>query len=158
MTKPDKQKAIPAATISLLGSQPAEFDLPVSLQKLDGEVLEFSMRAKSMKKSEWAAIRDERQRAILQAAKPPEDDDTETSVIDKALAMLETRGQVAASKANAVRDAEVIMKFAVSWPAEQKLCAETLAELEDELAGSLEGIILEYDSAIFRGRLGNSRT
>ncbi|MFT3815438.1 MAG: phage tail assembly chaperone [Acidovorax sp.] len=155
MSKTDKQKSIPAASIQLLGAQPAEFDLPITLEKLDGETLEFAIRAKTMRKSQWAAIRDERQRAILQSVKTPDDEDTATPFIDKALALLDTRGEAAMSKEAAARDAAAVLHFAVSWPAEQPLNAGTLIDLEDELPGSLETIIAAYNRAIYQGRLGN---
>lgn len=149
-------KSIPATTLKLLGKKPAEFDMPVTLVQLDGEEVKFYMRVKALDAKEWAALRDDRQRAVLSAMKPADmtPNDGETP-IDAAIRMIDKRGFAARTAETAERDAELVMKFAVSWPAEDPLTSESLVQLESEVPGSLETLIGSYDAARFHGRLGN---
>ena len=151
-----EQKSIPATTLKLLGKKPAEFDMPITLVQLDGEEVKFAVRVKALDAKEWAALRDDRQRAVLSAMKPadlsPNDGE---SPIDAAIRMVDKRGFAARTAEAAERDAELVMKFAVSWPAEDPLNIESLVQLENEVPGSLETFIGTYDGARFHGRLGN---
>lgn len=153
MTK--EVKSIPAKTLKLLGNKPAEFYMPVVLGVLGSDPVKFEMRVKALRKSEWATLRDDRQKQILQAAKPEDVKEDDGSPIDAAIAMIDRRGFAAKVQEAAERDAKLIMQFAISWPGDEPLNEETLIALEDECGGALETIINVYDQALFFGRLGN---
>lgn len=151
-----EQKSIPATTLKLLGNKPAEFDMPVTLNQLGGEPLTFSIKCKALKKDEWAALRDARQKSILESMKPIKVEGEEgMSHIDASIAMLDKGGFAVKTVESAKRDADLVMKFAVSWPADEPLNADTLVALENESGGSLDTIINTYHEALFFGRLGN---
>lgn len=62
-----KKEPVPVFVIKRLGDQVPQFDLPVSIQKLDGTPAQITLRCNAMKKTEWAAIKDTRQREAVEA-------------------------------------------------------------------------------------------
>ena len=55
MSKDNKTKSIPAASLKLLAGAAPAFDMPVKISRADGSVFELTVQVKGMRKSEWAA-------------------------------------------------------------------------------------------------------
>ncbi|RYF07346.1 MAG: hypothetical protein EOO31_06800 [Comamonadaceae bacterium] len=156
-----KDKTVPVTVLKTLGGQAPSFDLPVSIKKLDGTKVELKIKAKALRKTEWAKCRDERQRAVfegLQAAnktiQAAAEGETPT-YLETAIANLETHGAEASVREGIALDAQMVLKFADGWSLDEPLTAEGLELLEDSFGGSLNEIIGSYDRAIYQGRLGN---
>jgi hypothetical protein len=67
MSDPSKKDPVPVFVIKRLGGQAPEFDMPVEIRKLDGTPASLTFRCKALKKTEWAAIKDARQREAIEA-------------------------------------------------------------------------------------------
>lgn len=172
------QKTVPATVLKRLGTQCPEFALPVTIQRLDGAAVQIDLRCKALRKSEWAKVRDERQRALLESLAPAPTGPAPTEAapapadaaapapaepaateparpIDAALQALHTTG-FGANVAKGLRsDAELVLTFALGWGLEDDFTADGLMALEDEFGGATRAIITAYETAIFHGRLGN---
>ncbi|WP_243021757.1 phage tail assembly chaperone [Simplicispira sedimenti] len=172
------QKTVPATVLKRLGTQCPEFALPVTIQRLDGAAVQIDLRCKALRKSEWAKVRDERQRALLESLAPATTGPAPTEAapapadaaapapaepaateparpIDAALQALSTTG-FGANVAKGLRsDAELVLTFALGWGLEDDFTADSLMALEDEFGGATRAIITAYETAIFHGRLGN---
>lgn len=162
MSDTTKTKSIPVARLKSLGTQAPQFDLPITVSKLDGTVAQLLLRCKAMRKTEWSKLRDERHREALEATLRPADDqaisvhrieDEEPQRLDILLA----RGYETIVRSGLQRDAETVLLFASGWDLEDAFTADALMALEDEFGGSLVAILNAYDLAIYQGRLGNSR-
>ena len=135
MSNSETQKSIPATSIKSLGGVAPEFDLAVHLPRLGIPAVELQLRARGMKKSEWAKLRDEHLQEERNGAK--------------------ARTFVAYTKESASGAADLIVKALAGWQLEEALSVESLLALDDVIPGSL-GVILEaIDLALFQGRLGN---
>lgn len=164
------QKTVPATILKRLGTQAPEFDLPVTITRLDGVAVQIDLRCKALRKSEWAKVRDERQRRLLESIASPAEatDDAATAVpgkddvegtearpIDTALRTLDKTGFEANVTKGLRSDAELVLTFALTWGLEDDFTADSLVALEDEFGGATRAIITAYENAIFQGRLGN---
>lgn len=63
----DKTKTVAVTVLKRLGSQPAKFELPVTISKLDGTTAQITLHCKALRKTEWAALKDSHQRAGIDA-------------------------------------------------------------------------------------------
>lgn len=167
------QKTVPATVLKRLGTQCPEFALPVTIQRLDGAAVQIDLRCKALRKSEWAKVRDERQRALLESLAPAPTEATPAPAdaaapaatepaaaetarpIDAALQALHTTGFEANVAKGLRSDAELVLTFALGWGLEDDFTADSLMALEDEFGGATRAIIAAYETAIFHGRLGN---
>ena len=176
-------KTVPATILKRLGTQCPEFALPVTIQRLDGAAVQIDLRCKALRKSEWAKVRDERQRALLESLAPATTGPAPTEAtpapadaaapaatepaaaepaaaeparpIDAALQALHTTGFEANVAKGLRSDAELVLTFALGWGLEDDFTADSLMALEDEFGGATRAIIAAYETAIFHGRLGN---
>ncbi len=139
MSKPEKQKSIPAMSIKSLGGIAPEFDLTVNVPRVDGSTVELKLRARGMKKSEWAALRDEQLQAMRDKDQP--DDDAFSFA-----ALVNERSQDAAG---------LIAQALCGWQLEDALTVDNLLAVEDALPGALRVMLESIDTALFHGRLGN---
>lgn len=166
------QKTVPATILKRLGTQAPEFDLPVTITRLDGVAVQIDLRCKALRKSEWAKVRDERQRRLLESIASPaeatddaataaavpgkdEGEGTEARPIDAALRALDKTGFEANVTKGLRSDAELVLTFALTWGLEDDFTSDSLVALEDEFGGATRAIITAYENAIFQGRLGN---
>ena len=138
MSKDNKTKSIPAASLKHLAGAAPAFDMPVKISRADGSVFELTVQVKGMRKSEWAAIRDEH------------------------LAMLREKGDkqegefsFAKMGAGAKDAADLITKAATGWDLEDDLTVANIEEMEDIMPGSITAILGAIDAALFHGRAGN---
>lgn len=171
-------KTVPATILKRLGTQCPEFALPVTIQRLDGAAVQIDLRCKALRKSEWAKVRDERQRALLESLAPATTAPAPTEAapapadaaapapaepaatdparpIDAALQALSATGFEASVTKGLRSDAELVLTFALGWGLEDDFSADSLMALEDEFGGATRAIIAAYETAIFHGRLGN---
>lgn len=162
MSDTTKVKSIPAARLKSLGTQAPQFELPITVSKLDGTVAQLLLQCKAMRKTEWSKLRDQRHREAMEAVLKPEEaeaiqfrriEDEEPQTLT---AMLQ-QGYESIVLSGLRRDAETVLLFATGWDLEDAFTAESLMALEDEFGGSLIAILNAYDLAIYQGRLGNSR-
>lgn len=172
------QKTVPATVLKRLGTQCPEFAMPVTIQRLDGAAVQIDLRCKALRKSEWAKVRDERQRALLESLAPATTGPAPTEAtpapadaaapaatepaaaeparpINAALQALHTTGFEANVAKGLRSDAELVLTFALGWGLEDDFTADSLMALEDEFGGATRAIIAAYETAIFHGRLGN---
>lgn len=141
MSKPDKKKTVQVTSLKTLGNKDPEFHLPVVVKQLSGQEVTIGFTVKAMRKTEWAALRDD--------GLPEQDSDAnENELIAKVSFQNIINGSM--DKACAL-----VMKFATGWDLEDQLTHQSLFELEDQLGGSLGKTLEAYDAAIFQGRLGN---
>lgn len=180
-----KKEPVAVFILKRLGAQAPEFDLPVDIQKLDGTPARLVLRCKALRKTEWAAIKDARQRELIESTL-----DTKVAAEADAVAASDKapkRGRKKAADAtddtpkdaNALRevvlrtfdenslvgavndalkaDAALVLKFAIGWELEDEFNEQNLGALEDEFAGAMETAINAYDRAVFRGQVGNSK-
>ncbi|KQP39678.1 phage tail assembly chaperone [Pseudorhodoferax sp. Leaf274] len=162
MSDTTKLKSIPAARLKSLGTQAPQFDLPITVTKLDGTVAELLLRCNAMRKTEWSKLRDDRHREAVEATlKPAEAEVVQVQRIEDAEPTLITgllaRGYETIVREGLRRDADTVLLFATGWDLDDAFTADALMALEDEFAGSLIAILNAYDLAIYQGRLGNSR-
>lgn len=136
MTK--KQTTKPVFSLQSLIANP-EFTMPVELEHPAAGKIKVEMTVKALRKSEWAALRDEHIKGAGDA-----DTDAEFSFVR----------MISESTDSA---AELVMKFAVGWNLEDDLTAGNLIYLDDLCGGALVAILGAYDAAVFQGRLGNSK-
>lgn len=136
----NKPKTVAVASIkSLFGIAP-EFDLPVTVPRVDGTSVELKFRAKSMRKSAWAALRDEHMQDLRDNEKP---------IDEKEFSFAAAVGDRAA---DGVR---LLCHGVIGWGMEEEFNAANLLALEDVLPGSVPAILSAYDRAMFHGSLGN---
>lgn len=133
------QKSIPAASLKSLGSAAPEFDMPISIARRDGEQMAITLTVKGLRKSEWAAHRDEYLKAIRAVDKPVDGEFNFTGLISVGVA----------------EAADLISKAATGWSLEDVFSSDNVVELEDLLPGSISTILNKIDGALFQGRLGN---
>lgn len=138
------QKTVQVTSLkSIVGGSP-EFHLPVAIKKLNGEEVTIGFTAKALRKTEWAALRDE---SFKDA--PAQDIGVDESEQIKKVSFA---GAVHGGMSKA---ADLVLKFAIGWDLEEQLTNLSLFEMEDQLGGSLVRTLEAYDAAIFHGRLGN---
>jgi hypothetical protein len=180
-----KKDPVPVFVLKRLGSQAPEFDMPVDIQKLDGTPARLTLRCKALKKTEWAGIKDARQREAIEATLKADETTEERKpvqtskksggkgkdaeraetpqVVDRAemraavLKTLAENGFSAAVDKALEADTTIVMKFAIGWELEDEFSAANITALDNEFAGSMEAILNAYDRAIFRGQVGNSK-
>jgi hypothetical protein len=182
-----KKDTVPVFVLKRLGSQAPEFDMPVDIQKLDGTPARLTLRCKALKKTEWAGIKDARQREAIEATlnakvaadtnaqEKPASEENATKGKAKAKApAAETPKDASALREVVLRtfdentltsavndalktDASLVLKFAIGWDLEDEFSVENLQALENEFAGSLEAAANAYNLAVFHGRVGNSK-
>ena len=186
MSDPSKKDPVPVFVIKRLGGQAPEFDMPVEIRKLDGTPASLTFRCKALKKTEWAAIKDARQREAIEATlnekeaagsaavepqekapkrgarKPKAGTEAEAPATAKALREVVLRTFDENSLLSAVKDAlktdaSLVEKFAIGWELEDEFNTANLEALENEFAGSLEAAINAYARAVFRGQVKNSK-
>lgn len=138
MTKP--QKSVPVASIKSLAGATPEFDVPVTIQRREGDPAKIVIRLKALRKSEWATMRDDRLKAERETEKTKSGE--EFSFAD-----LMASGSKGA--------AELVCRAGVSWDLEDDFTADNLMELEDLIPNSIGTILNAIDQALFQGRLGN---
>lgn len=134
------QKSVPVASIKSLAGVTPEFDVPVTIQRREGEPAKIKIRTKAMRKSEWAVMRDEHLKAERDASKTKSSGDFSFA-------------ELVASDAK--KATELICKAGISWDLEDEFTAENLAELEDLIPNSIVAALNAIDLALFQGRLGN---
>ncbi|HVR48680.1 MAG TPA: phage tail assembly chaperone [Pseudorhodoferax sp.] len=134
------QKSVPVASIKSLGGIAPEFDMPVTVPRLDGTSVELKMRAKGMRKSEWLALRDKHIENVRGNDKPLAD------------AEFSFTRMIGDSMENAV---DLLLQGVVGWHLDDEFTKANLLSLEDVLPGSVQAILGSYDAALFHGRLGN---
>lgn len=137
MTKP--QKSVPVASIKSLAGTTPEFDVPVTIQRREGKPAKINIRAKALRKSEWASLRDERLKA--------EREEKPKGGVEFSFADLMASGSKGA--------AELICKASTGWDLEDDFTVDNLIELEDLMPNSVGSILNAIDQALFQGRLGN---
>lgn len=177
----EKTKSTPVAVLKRLGTQAPEFALTCTLQKLDGTPVQLTLQCKALRKTVWAGMKDEHQRAALEAitdlVKPAADPqpapaDAKTAArrtkaskaaqaapadaADAITDILRQHGAEATIRRGLESDAAMILQFATGWELEDPFTKANLQALEDEFGGALRTILDDYDMAIFQGRLGNS--
>ena len=140
MSKPEKQKSVAVASLKILGGIAPEFDLPVSVRRLDGTTVDLKLRGKGQRKSDWLAARDQHLQEIAGNDQP---------VADGEFSFAKLIG------GKTKEAAELVCKGVVGWDLEDAFSADNLVELEDVLPGSVSAILTAYDAAMFHGRLGN---
>ena len=140
MTKPKNQKSVPVTSLKSLAGAAVEFDLPVSIPRRDGGVESIILRTKSLRKSEWAAMRDESLKAQRDTNKP------------KGGAEFSFAEFVASGSKEA---AELVCKAGIGWDLDDDFTPENLMELEDLIPNSIGTTLNAIDLALFQGRLGN---
>ncbi len=138
MAKP-ATKSIAASSIKSLGGAAPTFELPVTIARRDGTNAVITLQAKGMRKSEWAALRDEHLKVLRETDKPMEVDFSFAALVGE-------RAKEALS---------VVLKGAAGWDLDDDFTTENLAELEDVIPGSVQAMLVALDSALFHGRLGN---
>lgn len=173
-------KSIPVTQLKRLGSQAPEFDLPVTISKLDGVAVQITLRCKALRKSAWAKIRDDRQRELLERMNKPADsggpatgappaDVSEPAgqgekpdasqepagTLRPMLEALASSGYEATVTKGLRGDADLVLAFAIGWDLEDEFGLDGLVNLEDEFGGAIRAITTSYDKAIFQGLLGN---
>lgn len=174
-------KTVAVTALKRLGSQAPTFDLPVTITQLDGAQVKLTIQCKALRKTEWAKLRDENHRTIMEAVlkRHPEAAEATTeepvdpvaevpvdpaeapaapegeSAIESALDNILSRGHEANIREGLGRDADLILKFATGWDLEDAFDVEHLQLLEDEYGGSMIAILSAYETAIYQGRLGN---
>lgn len=144
MTKAEKQKTVPVASLKSMPDAPPEFPMPVSIRQLGGEPLTVTFTAKALRKTRWAAMRDE----ILGIVKAAAEDGAEPAPVEKF-------SYVNAVDGDMRKMADLVMKFASGWDLEDEFSAANLIDMEDRFGGALNAVAQAYDAAIFHGRLGN---
>lgn len=168
-------KTVPVTKLKRLGSQAPTFTLPVDIAKLNGRNHRVVFQCKALRKSEWAKLRDDHQRATMEAVLGGEPAATEVpgdapddgvdgeaqvqqesqSPLADALDNILKRGHEANVREGLERDAAVVMAFATGWDLEDDFNADNLQAMEDEFGGSLGAVLMAYNVAIYQGRLGN---
>lgn len=175
----EKNQTLAVTVIKRLGGQAPSFDLPVTFGGKDGGTLQLTLTCKALKKTEWAAAKDKRQRELLEnlykadpalqeaVAEPKskkatkatkaktEEAAAEKTPLQTALETLEKRGVSAALREGMGSDAALVMEFATGWELEDVFNLASVTELENEYGGAITAILSAYDKAIFQGRLGN---
>lgn len=136
-----KEKSVPVSSIKTLVGEVATFPMPMKIKRLNGTVTEVEVIAKTMKKTDWAALRDAHMNVEKVAA---EDGETPRFSFVKAVSEDIRKG------------AALILQCVASWDLEDPFTVESLVELEDAFGGTLARFLGDYDAAIFHGRLGNS--
>lgn len=138
MSKDNKTKSIPAASLKLLAGVAPLFDMPIKVARADGSTVALTLKVKGMRKSEWAAIRDENL-AVLRAKGEQQE------------------GEFSFAKmgAGAKDAADLITKAATGWDLEDDLTVANIEEMEDIMPGSISAILGAIDAALFHGRSGN---
>ena len=141
-----KVKSVPVASIKSLAGEAATFPLTVKIKHLNGNETEFTLTAKAMRKSEWAALRDEQINIARSVAESVTDAASEPAKFSWASAVGDDMRKFA----------DLITKCATGWDFEEAFNQDSLIELEDMFGGTLANVLQSYDAAIFHGRLGNS--
>lgn len=144
MIKPDKKKTVQVTSLKSIGVGAPEFHLPVSIKKLNGDEVTIGFTAKALRKTEWAAMRDE----LFKDVKVQDVDSDESEPVKNPSFSDAVQGGMSKS-------ADLVMKFAIGWDLEDQFTNLSLVEMEDQLGGSLAKTLEAYDAAIFHGRLGN---
>lgn len=173
----DQTKSIPVTVLKRLGTQAPEFPLTATVYKLDGTPVQITLQCKALRKTVWAGLKDEHQRAALEAitdlVKPAAEvqpakttarqrksaktaQPTSAAAADAITDTLRKHGAEATIRRGLESDAAMILQFATGWELEDPFTKANLQALEDEFGGSLRAILDDYDLAIFQGRLGNS--
>ncbi len=142
MSKTEKPKSVPVASLKSLAGAAPEFLLPVKIKRLDGEDVTINFTAKALRKKEWAALRDSFA-APIEAQTPEEDAPAPKFTYTAAVAGDMDKG------------AGLVLQFASAWDLEDAFNAAALVEMEDQFGGSIATVLQTYDAAIFHGRLGN---
>lgn len=172
----EKNQTLAVTIIKRLGGQAPSFELPVTFGAKDGGTLQLTLTCKALKKTEWAAAKDKRQRELLEnlykadpalqeaveapkgkkATKAKTDEaEAEKTPLQTALETLEKRGMSAAVREGMGHDAALVMEFATGWELEDVFNLASITELENEYGGAINAIVSAYDKAVFQGRLGN---
>lgn len=133
------QKSAPAFSLKTLGGASPTFDLPVSIGRRDGDDVCINLKVKGLRKSAWAAHRDEYLAAVRPEGKPADVEFSFATQVGVGVKEL----------------ADLIVKAAAGWDLEDALTAENIVELEDLLPGAIQAILTKIDIALFQGRLGN---
>lgn len=140
MSKTEKQKSIPASSIKSLDGASPEFELPAFVPRVGRPDLEVVLKVRGMRKSEWAALRDEHMKMAREGA--TKDEKAEFSF----LAMVENSSKDAAC---------LICKAVAGWQFDEEVTPANLEELEDIAPGAMNVFLQKIDAALFNGRLGN---
>lgn len=139
MSKDNKTKSIPAASLKHLAGAAPAFDMPVKISRADGSVFELTVQVKGMRKSEWAAIRDEHLAMLREKGDKQEGEFTFAKLVGEG-----------------TKDAaDLITKAATGWGLEDEFTADNLVEAEDIMPSTISGILGSIDAALFKGRVGN---
>lgn len=170
-----EKKTVAVTILQRLGSQVPEFDLSVTISKLDGTPVQLRFRCKALKKTDWAKVKDDHQREAIKAmsemqvpdeqdapkakgkkvADKPKIDEQPAGLEAEIEAILVERGYLATVNKGLRGDAAAVVKFAIGWELEDAFNVQNVAALEDEFGGALRATLEAYDRAIFQGRLGN---
>lgn len=162
------QKTKPVVKVSLNDPVP-DFPLTVTLTLLSGEEAQMTLTCRHLRRTEWAAIRDARSLADIQAKnkpkdpaaseQPPADGDPDAEEADKkpfdVAAYFAENGVKKLVTEQLASGAELVMSFATGWDLAEPFDAANLAALEDKHAGAMRQMVSAYDVAIHQGRLGN---
>lgn len=140
MSKTEKPKSIPVASIKSLGGIAPEFALTVAVPRLDGTSVELKLRGKGMRKSEWLTLRDQHLQELKGNDQP---------VADAEFSFARLIGE------RTQEASELVCKGLAGWDLEDAFTPASLIELEDVLPGAINAILSAYDGALFHGRLGN---
>lgn len=140
MAKTEKLKSVPVASLKSLGGVAPEFNLPVTIPRLDGTSIEMKMRGKGMRKSEWIALRDTHLQGLRDNEKP----------------LSEVEFSFATMVGERMRDAaELVCHACIGWQFDDAFTADNLLAMEDLVPGSVQAMLSAYDAALFHGKLGN---
>ena len=148
MSKPDKQKSIPASSIKSIDDlNTATFDMPVDVNLKSGKPIQITLQCKALGKTEWAEIRDK-----------ANDEARERS--EKRIEAATDENAKSIRIADVVRDtmaaeAALVTEFATGWDFTDELTVESLKRLENKCGGSISAMIGKFEVAIYQGRVGN---
>lgn len=154
-----KEKSIPVTSLKSLkhekgdGEKPT-FNLPVIVKTLTGDELVINYDAKAYRKSEWAALRDDYRKKLLEGDTAAQDAATDADAEDKPAEKADFSFEDLVNK-GMHQAAEMVLLFAAGWGLEDEFNVASLVELEDTVGGTLAATLSAYDAALFNGRVGN---
>ncbi|RYF02373.1 MAG: hypothetical protein EOO32_00180 [Comamonadaceae bacterium] len=174
-------KTIPVTQLKRLGTRLPTFTMPVTIPVVGSEPVQINLVCSAHRKTEWAKIRDEHQRASMALVLEPnlvpaepapapakstrnrkaagkQEAQAEPSTlaqVNDALSKFLSNGYETNVRKGLEGDVGLVMKFVVGWDLEDQFSDANFQALEDEYGGSAVAAINAYDQAIFQGRLGN---
>lgn len=129
----------------VLGKRPEHFNLPVTINLLEGGTATINLKAKTRSRTEFSALQDEvaeAARGRVEAAKADTEGDKTPKWSDLVGRSIDA-------------DAGFIVKLADGWDLDDDFTKENVMQLIDTFGGAAQKIVDGYQAAIVEGRLGN---